>query len=207
MLDRTLNQSTRNMGSFVALHIRSQDIERLRAPISAWLASHGFDPAEQLSAAPLPEYGLGGTSKTASLGRLNAEWSILLFDGIQLGGKLIDDELPRPFAERVSERVVLFMAQTNSSLLQLVVFDGPSLVRSIMVGDGQSLTNEGARLPGERANALSFDHETEDDPPSPMEDAEAIRAAMGLPLWPELPLAGPVYVWKRKGLFARMLGK
>lgn len=197
------------MGSFAALHIRADDTDRRVVPIGHWLASHGFGAVQRMDSAPASLQTFGSRADTVGLGRLNAAWSILVFNGIRVGGRALDASVILPLAVRVASRVVFFAAQTTSDVYQLVVFDGGTCVRSVALSDGECLTNEGQRLPGERAEAFSMVTANEDgvdDPPAPLRDAEVICSAMGFELWPNAPLPGAVHVWRRRGLFSRLIG-
>ena len=198
------------MGSFAALHLRARDMDGLVGPIDQWLGSHGFGAVERLDSAPSSLESFATSANTVGLGRSNEEWCILRFNGFNLGGRFLDEDAVRPMAERLACRVVLFTAQTTSSVYQLVVFDGGTRVRRIVLSDGQVLHDDGERLPGERAGAFAqsdAEDEADDDPPSEMEDLTEIGSAMGFELWPSPPIRGAVHVWRRGGLLSRLLGR
>lgn len=198
------------MSSFAALHLRARDLDGLVAPIGQWLGSHGFGAVEHLDSAPGSLESFASSANTVGLGRSNEEWSLLRFNGFNVGGAFLDEDAIRPLVQRLACRVVLFTAQTTSSVYQLVVFDGGTRVRRIAVSDGQVLHDDGERLPGERAGAFAgsdAEDEADDDPPSEMEDLTAIGSAMGFEIWPSPPIRGAVHVWRRRGLLSRLLGR
>ena len=199
------------MASFGALYILEAHDTSLLEPIGHWLSAHGFGPAERVATVPSSFESFHLAADAAVLDRLNDDWHMLELNGFKLSRRHLDTDVVRSLAERLGKRVVFFAGQTTSDAYQLVVFDGSVVLRSIMVGDGQCVDNEGARLPGERENAFSFDsssddEEEDDDPPSPMDDLKAICAALGFALW-EGPLSGPVHVWKRRSVMSRLFGR
>lgn len=198
------------MGSFAALYIRTRDTESLVAPITRWLEPHGFSAAARSDSAPSSLQSFGTQADAVGIGRVNEDWSIVLFNGFNLGGRFLDEDVVRPLAERVVARVVLFTAQTTSDVYQLVVLDGATRVRSVAVSGHECLVNEGQRLPGERGGAFSTSADEgadDDDPPSALDDASAICSALGFELWSASPSTGPFHLWRRRGLFSRLLGR
>lgn len=195
------------MGSIATLHIHAEDDEGLVVAVGAWLATHGFGAALRSDAVPSSLRACGVQADAVGLGRANAQWSIVGFNGLRLGARVLDEDVVRPLADRLRSRVVLFTGQTTSDVYQLVVFDAGTCVRRIAVSDGECLVDEGEPLAGEREGAFARADDDDDDAPTALQDAAAIGAAMGFELWPDLPLVAPVFVWRRRGLLSRVLGR
>jgi hypothetical protein len=206
---RTATATLHSMGSFVALHIRARDTDSLVVPIGHWLA-----PRLRCRGA----LGLRSAFAPDLRDPRGCRWSRAIERGLEcpsLERLQPGRSIPRrgrgpPLGRTRGLPCGVVTGQTTSDVYQLVVLDGSTRVRVVTVSDGECLTNEGQRLPGERAGAFSMSTANggaDDDLPSPLQDAAAICSAMGFELWPASPSPGAVHVWRRRGLFSRLLGK
>lgn len=107
----------------------------------------------------------------------------------------------------VRDRIVFFAAQTTSDVYELVVLDGPVLVRHLASSDHELLEDIGAHFEGE-PNGGAFRYPEDEDgewSSTPMDDATAMCGAMQLPLWEHFSTP-PFAVWTRKGWLGRLFG-
>jgi hypothetical protein len=137
------------MGSFAAIHVRGQETEQLADVIERWLRPAGFGTRVWTDSATWPEHRIWGPAKTVVLGRLTDIWHVLHFGGFSLANDGLSASGLRRLGGLVGDRIVFFAAQTTSSAYELVVLDGPAVVRHLASSDHELLEDVGEHLEGE----------------------------------------------------------
>jgi hypothetical protein len=118
-----------------------------------------------------------GPARTAVLSRLTESWHVLHFGGFSPANDGLSASGLRRLGGLVGDRIVFFAAQTTSSAYELVVLDGPVVVRHLASSDHELLDDVGEHLEGEPSGGPFRCPEDEDGEWSstPMDDAKAMQ--------------------------------